>query len=188
MDLVPPTARPRVSPNVGLAAVAVQGGEIRQRADDDDEQNYERVDDQTDGPRPSSPGRATAIVHVGRDVEGEGHYETVDDGRDGARPSSTRQAAANDHADRDVEGYGQYVTMDDQSDGTREGDGQYEIVDDRSDGARPSASHDPPYTDECKAPNYDQLAVQYHNTGDVRPYQQWSVADNGRDGQMYKNL
>ena len=129
MDRAPSTTRPRITPKVG---------EIRQRAEDD-EQNYERVDEQTNGARPSSPGRATAIVHIDRDVEEEGHYE---------------------------------------------------IVDARSDGARPSACHDSHYinTDGCRAPNYDQLAVQYHNTGDVQPYQQWSMADNGRDDQTYKDL
>ena len=33
--------------------------------------------------------------------------------------------------------------------------------------------------DGCSAGHYDQLAVQYYTIGDVCPYQQWSVADNG---------
>ena len=47
-----------------------------------------------------------------------------------------------------------------------------------------SASHDPQYydTEGSSTGHYDQLTVQYENTGDVRPYQQWSVSREGQHG------
>ena len=46
------------------------------------------------------------------------------------------------------------------------------------------ASHDPQYhnTEGSSTGHYDQLTVQYENTGDVRPYQQWSVSREGQHG------
>ena len=56
------------------------------------------------------------------------------------------------------------------------------------------ASHDPQYhntegsnaqyynTEGSSTGHYDQMTVQYENTGDVRPYQQWSVSREGQHG------
>ena len=168
VDLAPSAMRLRFPSNIGAAT----WGEGARQSTGSMEGHYDSVDYLTGVYRSSASVPATS--HLQLDVQTSGHYETVGDQSGGARPSSNGRVAATVRAGRDALQQQVYEEP-------------YERAEERPAGTSiahaSSSSHDTHYcnTERSRAGNYDQLAAQHRNTGDVHPYQQWSVARNGRD-------